>query len=263
MTLLGSDAVLVGLTAIIYWCFDKRRGRLATYILFLGAYLNFFLKILIPWPRPPFELRIVGRDLVDYGFPSGHAQDSSTFWSWISLDFKKRSLAVLGTLIVLAVGISRVYLGVHYPGQVIGGWLIGFAVAALGMLVLRRLPAQDRGLRSSRQMLFAFTTLIPLMISVGLGAVGDVNAGLVGGYLFAFSLGAIVEDRYVGLMTEISWSKKILRTLIGIGIVGLLVLAMSRILPMSSVTSSFVNSSIRGLAVSLIAPAVFKLIEKK
>jgi hypothetical protein len=48
ITLLGDGTVLVALSAAIYWCFDKPRGRLVTYILLLGAYLNLFLKILVP-----------------------------------------------------------------------------------------------------------------------------------------------------------------------------------------------------------------------
>ena len=50
ITSLGDGTVLVGLGAAIYWCFDKPRGRLVTYILLSGAYLNLFLKILVPWP---------------------------------------------------------------------------------------------------------------------------------------------------------------------------------------------------------------------
>ncbi len=263
ITLLGSDAVLVGLTAIVYWCVDKRRGRLVTYVLFLGAYLNFFLKILIPWPRPPVNFRIVEKDVTGYGFPSGHAQDAATFWAWISLDFRKRTLAVLGTMIVLAVGISRIYLGLHYPAQVVGGWLIGFSVAWLGTLALRHLPTRDKAIQSSHHLLFAFATLIPMGIAVAVGAVGEINAGQVGGYLFAFSLGAIAEDRYVGFRTDISGTRKIVRIAIGGGILGLLVLALGPILPMSHLGPSFANSFIRGLAVVLVVPWIFKIIERK
>lgn len=262
ITLLGNDAVLVALTAIVYWCFDKRKGRLVTYILFLGAYLNFFLKILIPWPRPPVDLRIVEKTEMSNGFPSGNAQDATTFWTWISLDFRNRALAVLGTLIALAVGISRIYLAVHYPAQVIGGWLIGFAVAGLGFLIMRRIPRKGDKLLLIPQVIFAFATLIPLAIAVELGAVGEINPGVVAGYLFAFSLGAILEDRYVRFKTEISVTKKVIRIVIGGAIVGALTFAMDPILPLTTIIPAFANSAIRGLAVVLIVPIVFKLIER-
>jgi len=263
ITLLGNDAFLVGLTAIVYWCFDKRRGRLVTYILFLGAYLNFFLKVLIPWPRPPVELRIVEKSESSYGFPSGNTQDATTFWTWVSLDFRKRVLAVLGTVIVLAVGISRIYLGVHYPAQVIGGWAIGFAVAGLGIITVKRIPWGGKEIHVTGQVLFAFATLIPLLIAVILGAAGEINPGQIGGYLFAFSLGTIVEERYVRFGTEIRASRKAVRVVIGGVIVGSLVLALDPILPLTYLVSAFANSFIRGLAVVLISPAVFKIIERR
>lgn len=261
-TLLGNDAVLVALAAVIYWCFDKPRGRLVTYILFFGAYLNFFLKILVRWPRPPVDLRIVEKKEMSYGFPSGHAQDSTTFWTWISLDFRKRILGVLGAAIVAAVGISRIYLGLHYPAQVIGGWATGLAVAGVGMIVLRHLPPRKNKISVVPQVVFAIAALIPLGLAATLGAVGEINPGQIGGYLFGFSLGALAEDRYVRFTTDVSVERKILRVAIGGAITGFLVLALGPIFPNTSLSSSFLNSVIHGFAVVLIAPAAFTMVER-
>jgi len=104
VTSLGDGTVLAGLSAAIYWCFDKSGGRVITYVLFFGAYLNFFLKILIAWPRPPIEFRIAEKSETSYGFPSGHAQDS-------------RILGILGVAIVVAVGISRVWATLSFSGN--------------------------------------------------------------------------------------------------------------------------------------------------
>ncbi len=263
VTLLGNDAFLVGLTAIIYWCFDKRRGRLLTYVLFLGAFLNFFLKVLIPWPRPPVELRIVEKGEASYGFPSGNAQDATTFWAWVSLDFRKRTLSLLGTVIVLAVGISRIYLGVHYLAQVVGGWGIGLAVVGLGMMIRRRIRWERDGVNVKWQVFFAFATLIRLVLAIIFGAVGEINPGQIGGYLFAFALGAIVEERYIRLGAATGVSRKILRIIIGGAIVATLVFALNQILPLTSLIPAFANSFVRGLAVVLISPAIFKAIERR
>ena len=262
ITLLGDGTVLVGLSAVIYWCFDKPRGRLVTYVLLLGAYLNFFLKILIPWPRPPVDLRIVEKSETAYGFPSGHAQDSTTFWTWITLDFRKRILGILGAAVAVAVGISRIYLGLHYPAQVIGGWIIGLAVACFGILILRRIPRRNEPMRTMSQIVFAFSMLIPLAITVTLGVVGEVNPGQIGGYLFGFALGALVEDRYVHFTVDVSTPRRIFRLVIGGALTGLLVLALGPILPDIYLIPSFANSTIRGLFVAAIAPALFTLVER-
>lgn len=262
ITLLGDGTGLIGLSAVIYWCFDKSRGRLVTYVVLFGAYLNFFLKILIAWPRPPIDLRITEKNETSYGFPSGHAQDSTIFWTWITLDFRKRILGILGAAIVVAVGISRIYLGLHYPAQVIGGWIVGFAVACSGMLVLRRLPRRSEQMRATPQVLFAFSTLIPMTIALALGFVGDTYPEQIGGYLFGFSLGALVEERFVHFTNEASARKRILR----LGICGIstaiFVLALELILPSGYLIPSFVNSVVRGLFVAAIVPALFTRIER-
>ena len=261
-TLLGDGTVLVGLSAATYWCFDKSRGKVITYILLLGAYLNFFLKIFVAWPRPPIEFRIAEKSETSYGFPSGHAQDSTTFWSWTAVEFRKRILSVLGIAIVVAVGISRIYLGLHYPVQVIGGWLIGLAVACSGMLVLRRLP-QSGQMRTMPQMLFAFSTLIPMMIAVALNLVGDAYPAKIGGYIFGFSVGALVEERFVHFTNSTSAAQKIIRLGTGGVLTGLLALGTELILPSNYLIPSFANSLVRGLFVAAIIPALFTRIERR
>jgi membrane-associated phospholipid phosphatase len=263
ITLLGDGTVLVGLSAAIYWCFDKSCGRLVTYVLLLGAYLNFFLKIFIPWPRPPYDLRLAEKSETSYGFPSGHAQNSTTFWTWITLHFRKRILGLLGVIVVVAVGISRIYLGLHYLAQVIGGWAFGVAVACFGMLLLQHIPGRNGRMRAIPQVLFAFSTLIPLVIAVMLGAANEIDPGQIGGYLFGFSLGALAEDKYVRFTVNISTLRRILRLAIGGALTGVMLLALQPILPDTYLVTTFVSSVIRGLFVAVIVPAVFTRIERR
>jgi membrane-associated phospholipid phosphatase len=263
ITLLGDGTVLVGLSAAIYWCFDKSCGRLVTYVLLFGAYLNFFLKIFIPWPRPPAGLRLAEKSEASYGFPSGHAQNSTTFWTWITLDFRKRMLGLLGAIIVVAVGLSRIYLGLHYLAQVIGGWTVGVAVACFGMLLLQHILHRNDRIRAIPQVLFAFSTLIPLVIAVMLGAANEIDPGQIGGYLFGFSLGALAEDKYVRFTVDISAVRRILRLAVGGALTGVLLLALQPILPDAYLVPTFVSSVIRGLFVAVIVPAVFTRVERR
>jgi len=262
VSFLGSDTALAGLSAVVYWCIDKRRGKFVTYVLFLGAYLNFFMKILVPWPRPPVNLRLTDKNVTSYGFPSGHTQDSTTFWTWISLDFRKRVLAILGTAIVTAVGISRIYLGVHYPAQVIGGLVVGLAVPLTGLMIVRHVLPRTRKMRVMPQVLFAVAALFPLVLAVVLGAVGDTNPGRIGGYLFGFWVGSSTEARYVRFTNEISRTRRVIRVVIGGAITGLIVLVLGEFAPGTDLVTSFTHSMVSGLVVALIAPALFSMIER-
>jgi len=261
VTLFGNEGVLVALTAIVYWCFDKKRGRLVTYILFWGAYLNFYLKILIRSPRPPIQLRIVEQNETSYGFPSGNTQDATTFWGWVSLDFKNRSLAAVGAVIVLAVAISRIYLGVHYPIQVIGGIIVGLVVVGVAEVVVRHTSININEIRLTRQILFAIFALVPLVASAWLGWWGGGNPSEIGGYLFAFSIGVIVEDKWIRFTTAASLYQKVVRVVIGGFILGGLTIALGPFLPLTNFSLGFVNSAIHGLAVVLVVPFIFQKLE--
>ena len=263
ITLLGSSEFLVGISAVVYWCFDKRKGRLLTYVLLLGAYVNFFLKLLIPLPRPPLELRLAEKNETSFGFPSGHVQDSTTLWTSMWLSFRKRSLAIIGTVLIFAVGISRLYLGLHNPAQVIGGVVVGLAFVAVVFLILRHIPQQDGKIRLVPHLLFSALTVLPLVAGVLIfGVVGD--AGRVAGYLLGFSIGAIFEDRYVAFNTNITHKQRLIRIIIA-GVVGGIVLEVLSITIQgsSSLFPVFVDSLLRGLTIVVIIPAVFKKIEHK
>ena len=260
ITLLGSSEFLVGIAAVVYWCFDKRKGRLLTYILLLGAYVNFFLKLLIPSPRPPLELRLAEKNETSFGFPSGHVQDSITLWTSMWLSFRKRSLAIIGTVLIFAVGVSRLYLGLHNTAQVIGGVVVGLAFVGVVFLILRHIPRQDGKIRLVPHLLFSASTVLPLVVAVLIfGVVGD--GGRVAGYLLGFSIGAIFEDRYVSFSMNVTNKQRLIRIIIA-GVVGGIVFGvLSDTIQGTSLLPVFLDSMLRGLTIVLIIPAVFKKIE--
>jgi undecaprenyl-diphosphatase len=132
-----------------------RRRRLAEAVFLCAAYagsgaLNFLLKLYFQRARPQLPW---ASGPSDFSFPSGHAMNSLVFYfglvlvTWLVFG-RRVGLAILGPalLIVLLVGISRVYLGFHYVSDVLGGYsagLVWLAIAALAMGPLSRL-VQER-----------------------------------------------------------------------------------------------------------------------
>ncbi|MBN9034187.1 phosphatase PAP2 family protein (plasmid) [Agrobacterium tumefaciens] len=149
ITSLGGVTVLSMLTILVtlYFVVARKRG-LALYIALCiggGWLVSTLLKIAIGRPRPDIVPHLV--KVSDLSFPSGHAMLSAiTYLTLGALLAKGRHRServyVMGCAILLTVtiGISRVYLGVHYPSDVIGGWCAGTIWALFCWLVANRLP---------------------------------------------------------------------------------------------------------------------------
>ena len=152
LTELGSEQAYIVLLLIAYIGVDAGSGRrLAVYFL-AGFYLNEQLKALFHTPRPfTIEPGIVRSPAAlataqGNGFPSGHAQSSTTFWGLAAIYGRRAWLTVVAVALVTLVSISRLYLGVHLPVDILGGILVGLAVvsaaAAVDRLRLRAAPKQ-------------------------------------------------------------------------------------------------------------------------
>jgi undecaprenyl-diphosphatase len=134
VTWAGSAVVLVPLAvACCVWLLRAGlRAQALAVALSLGGAMALWrlVKPLVARPRPPVEhLQAV----TGSSFPSGHATQASAFWLSLVLivgaqgasQGMQRTAAALALLIVLLVAASRVYLGVHYPADVIAGMLLG------------------------------------------------------------------------------------------------------------------------------------------
>jgi membrane-associated phospholipid phosphatase len=126
VTALGNEDFYYLLFPFVLWCVDLAVGTRIGITFLLSSYVNSGLKDFFALPRP-FELdRTVGRyDVEGYGLPSGHAQLSVVVWGTVADALKKTWVWIAAILIAGLIGFSRVYLGVHFPSDVLAGWLVG------------------------------------------------------------------------------------------------------------------------------------------
>ena len=131
-TCLGYPQAYMIIVAIIYWSFDRKLGLRLALFLPVVASLNSILKQAIHAPRPYWLDPGIRAIKVSNGFgmPSGHAQ-ASTVWLYAAALMKKAWFWALAICIVFLIGLSRVYLGVHFSSQVLIGWLIGTVVVLI------------------------------------------------------------------------------------------------------------------------------------
>lgn len=137
VTNLCAQEVFTVLLVVTFMAIDPAFGRRLGLVFLLAAYANDLVKEAVSAPRP-FEARPdVARSAAAVetatgsSFPSGHAQSAAVFWLFSASRVGRAWFWALAALIVVAVAFSRVYLGVHYPVDVIGGVAIGAAVVLL------------------------------------------------------------------------------------------------------------------------------------
>ena len=141
LTALGSTLVLTLITiAVLGFLLIERRAATAVYVLVAiagGALLSTLAKTLFARPRPELVAHLV--DVTSYSFPSGHAMSSAVTYLTLGVLLAsaqsrrriKAYLIVIAMTITVLVGASRVYLGVHWPSDVLAGWALGAAWAML------------------------------------------------------------------------------------------------------------------------------------
>ena len=123
ITLLG-NVYTYPLYLIIGYFFLKKKDWLSFLgIIILSAIVNEALKSGFSLPRPPEEFHLVS--VTTSGFPSGHAQMGVVVWGWLGKHYNR---IVPASVMIFVIGLSRIYLGVHFPHQVLGGWAVGFVL---------------------------------------------------------------------------------------------------------------------------------------
>ena len=137
ITYFGQDLILVSLICITYWCFNKEYGYKACFSYFLSGVLIQSLKVTFRIKRPfltdkrlhPVDSAV--KAATGYSFPSGHTQGATSIYSSLAFSLKKRIYIIISGIIIILVGISRMYLGVHSPKDVLTAFAIALVLSIL------------------------------------------------------------------------------------------------------------------------------------
>ena len=150
ITTLGSTYVLIAV-ALLAALGLALRGRWRSAIALIVAYAVTDLtvavvKLVVERPRPEANLTEAG----GFSFPSGHSAMSMAVYGCLAFalaracrGFPRVACVLAGAGLVAAIGLSRIYLGVHYPSDVLAGWITGAAIGIATWLLATRLPARE------------------------------------------------------------------------------------------------------------------------
>lgn len=218
-TFFGEGTILFILLPIIYWTINKDLGKVLAFSTFTSVVLNETIKEIAKVERPISNpnIRFVEVDNIfvntvnlknSYSFPSGHSQNISVTCFTLALNYNKKKLWILSIILVLLVMASRMYLGVHWPLDVIVGALLGFTIATIMYLVHKKVNPNIYDYIYLGVAVLSFLSLIIYR---------DGNAFRNIGCLMGFAVGSFLESKLVKFDPKNGpvW-KKILRVVVGL-----------------------------------------------
>lgn len=282
ITSLGAVQVYIALLPLLFWCVSPRQGYRYIVVVLVSAWLNSWLKELGPlwiadsgplyitrpyqafpervWTcrrEPGFDpeatLAALCREEETYSFPSGHAQNAVVFWGYPALVLGRRWFWIPAVTMIALIGVSRLYLGQHWPIDVLGGALIGVALLAAAFGLLRAFRLQPRLLNT----LLLATVAVGVALGVLLDADPTLNRSRALGLLAGAAVGYAVQRDRLAFAVHVRWPLQLAKALAGIAGILLLQFGLLRLLPLSSLSVVVVNV-LTGLWVTLGAPAVFR-----
>jgi membrane-associated phospholipid phosphatase len=222
ITLLADSTLILGVAMLLYWTRGRRIAFTALSASMLGALVVTIIKFATDVPRPDFVDVIPYETRTAPSFPSGHSMHGVAFWGTLaSLGVVRVPIAIV---IAIGVMISRIYLSVHYPIDVLVGAGIGALCVVTGYLIWTQLMPRVTDEQIS--------TLIGAICVGGVIIIPVANEFPIGwelvGGLVGAGIGMILESRRIGYSPESTGLRSTLaRTGIGLaGVVPLVILVL-------------------------------------
>jgi membrane-associated phospholipid phosphatase len=257
ITSLGDELFYLLLFPFLLWCVDFYLGIRVGIIFLSSVYLNAGLKEIFQQPRPFDVLPEIQKvHASGYGFPSGHAQSSLVVWGSIAYWKKQTWIRNLSVLLILLIGFSRIYLGVHFPTDILGGWLFGGLILGLSYFIFLKIKfdfiqknmiLKIIGITLFSVILLQFQSSPDIISSVA--ALTGVGYGLL---FFSSSIKGIQPG---------NWLKRLFSFLVGVVGIGIIYLGLKLILPSEGQSfyqlSRFFRYLLLGIWISFGAPWLF------
>ncbi len=240
ITTLGAGIIYLVMLFYILWCVDDRAGMRLSILLVFSNWVNSFLKVIFKQPRPYDLDPSVGRALEStFGLPSGHAQNSLVFFMGFASWLKKPVFYVAAILITLVISFTRLYLGVHFPTDIFGGWIVGLIVLVLYWLFADRIiQVLEVASVRFRLIITAAVSFIMLLLNPTDLVMAGVFLGQGMGYtlmirFFPFDVRKTRQGKDAGPLTLF------LRYLLGIACTGVILFLGTKIIGIIGEASSF------------------------
>ncbi len=212
LTFMGSSTGYFLLVLLLFWTYKKSFAFRVAVLMVISALINLGLKETIRNPRPFVEdgtykdkwglssQSAIEETAQSYSTPSGHAQSAGTFYSYLDQRLSAKWTKIIYYSLIVLIGFSRVYLGVHYLEDVILGWLLGIGVTYVFMKYVEdKLPEHYKE-TSNNIIISLFAVTLALSLLVGYfdqWGQGAQDLTTFSGLFFGLVLGIKLEEHYI------------------------------------------------------------------
>jgi membrane-associated phospholipid phosphatase len=214
LTFLGNLEFFLILMPLIYWCLDRRMGARLLILFLISAYINSVAKVIADQPRPfQYDSRV--KALVHAGgggLPSGHTQSAVVVWGYLASQAGRRMLWILAGFLMIAIPMSRLYLGVHFPTDLLGGYILG--ILLLGLYLQSVLKVETWLIQKGLLWQIGLAVVLPILF-IYVNPKGSIDALNAGSVLLGFAPGIILERRWIRFCAGGKPLRRILRFIPG------------------------------------------------
>lgn len=187
--------IIVLFSALMYWCFNKKFGQRLLFSIIGNFMVNTGVKEIVKAPRPigtPGLESMRVSTATGHSFPSGHTQTATSFWTSLMILFKNSWVYIIGSIMILAVGISRLYLAVHWPIDVLFGWIFGIVFSIVFIKIF------DYVDESKKYWILLIILVLLALIGYFINSESYIEYfGILTGFVFGY----IVEDNFIKFNT--------------------------------------------------------------
>ncbi len=251
-TFLGDDEFYMIFFSILVWCISKSLGFWGVFMLLSSGTYSSLIKDITLLERP--QLEAVEYPHGSYAFPSGHALTAVTVWCYLAVRIKSSGFWIWTFVAVFMVSLSRLVLGHHFLGDVLGGFAFGIPFLLFFLWLSARFYEKGWLDKFSTPVLLFLSIALPVLL---VAILPGTDPPKFLGYLAGASFGYIIEKEKLRSVVSGPLPIQLLKTLLGLAVLFGLILGLGGILPSAVTPLGFIRYSLGGMWVTLGAPAFF------
>jgi hypothetical protein len=257
VTVLGEEYFAIAVLCFVLWCVNKKAGYRIGFAYLTSWVLNFSIKAVFHIQRP-FALDknitpIRPETATGYSFPSGHTQSISSLSTAMAAVFRKKWIYITGSVLIVLMAASRMYLGVHTLNDVAVGAIAGILWVFAADFIF--ISAE----RSNRKTLLLLM-LIP--VAVAMVFIRENDYYKIAGTFTSFLIGYLIDGKYIKYEINGSVLQQIIKFILGMTVL-IVIKSLGKMLMGETLAADYLRYLIIGFWITIAAPLIFRAMFRK